>query len=599
MTTMRPTWRIAQQLSPHLGQAEHTLLDLVSWLPLVPVPLLARIRGLGTDSSTYRALTRLQHAGLVATVAVPLQSGWATRLWYPTDLGLAVLALHLDREIYGLARERRLGARDLERRAAGLPQTLAYYALLAALVSSQPGSPYIEAWSPVWRPATQTPRRLGHVAVRAPALATIAWRKSDITMAGTYLLLADLATCPIGTYRSMVRRLMHSDTLPLLLLATTSAWRGAAWQRLLNELAAERRNGDWCARIATWEQVYAGLATGLLPVERRDEPGKQSGGRPQVAAIRLRLERSLPRVVGSGGDLPGTRLVGAERAVLSLIGHHPFLGASEVATLLDMQPPYVRACIRRLKSDALVRHLDRTELGVCHRRRRLVELTRAGLDLLAAQQGLALETAVRVSGLVGGGPPAPIGSRRALLRNLTHTRGVYALLVSLHRTARCFRAAGRDDAVVEWLNAVTCSRRHLRPDAYAIYRHDGRHAGFFLEYDRGTLRAHDYRAKFHAYHRYLESGQAEREYDGFPDILVVTTNHVVEARIAQAIRAIRLSHSRDLPVLLTTEWRILANPGNRDGLLGPIWRTVDEKSTLKRICWPPGTGYNTIRLAGY
>jgi hypothetical protein len=40
--------------------------------------------------------------------------------------------------------------------------------------------------------------------------------------------------------------------------------------------------------------------------------------------------------------------------------------------------------------------------------------------------------------------------------------------------------------------------------------------GFFLEYDRGTEPARKYAAKFRAYYRYRDSGQAARDYDGFP-----------------------------------------------------------------------------------
>ena len=46
------------------------------------------------------------------------------------------------------------------------------------------------------------------------------------------------------------------------------------------------------------------------------------------------------------------------------------------------------------------------------------------------------------------------------------------------------------------------------------------------------MRSHEYRAKFAAYHAYLAGGRVEREYDGYPAILVVTTGHMAEERIA-------------------------------------------------------------------
>jgi hypothetical protein len=48
--------------------------------------------------------------------------------------------------------------------------------------------------------------------------------------------------------------------------------------------------------------------------------------------------------------------------------------------------------------------------------------------------------------------------------------------------------------------------------------------------------ARDYRAKFAAYAAYRASGRFERDYDGFPTILVVTTDNAAEERIAHAAR---------------------------------------------------------------
>jgi len=60
-------------------------------------------------------------------------------------------------------------------------------------------------------------------------------------------------------------------------------------------------------------------------------------------------------------------------------------------------------------------------------------------------------------------------------------------------------------------------------DGYGLYRAGGRLYGFLLEYDRGTMRARDYRRKFAAYYRYRDTGRFQRDYTGFPTILVVTS----------------------------------------------------------------------------
>src|SRR5438105_6479500 len=72
-------------------------------------------------------------------------------------------------------------------------------------------------------------------------------------------------------------------------------------------------------------------------------------------------------------------------------------------------------------------------------KRDLVELTVEGLRMLAAYLGLSLALAVRHHGLVGGGPRTPIGLRRALMTNLTHTLGADAVFATIARVARVQR----------------------------------------------------------------------------------------------------------------------------------------------------------------
>jgi len=160
------------------------------------------------------------------------------------------------------------------------------------------------------------------------------------------------------------------------------------------------------------------------------------------------------------------------------------------------------------------------------------------------------------------------------VRTLAHTRGTDEIVVGLYRHARERSAAGYDEAVVEWHNAAACSRRHLRPDGYGVYRHGNRYDGFFLEYDRGTMNARDYFKKFGAYFRYGATGRFERDYNSYPTILVVTANNASEERIAHVARAAAVGQSGRLPLLLTCLWRV-NDPSNCHGLLGCIWRELD------------------------
>jgi len=75
--------------------------------------------------------------------------------------------------------------------------------------------------------------------------------------------------------------------------------------------------------------------------------------------------------------------------------------------------------------------------------------------------------------------------------------------------------------LLEWQNAAVCARGRLRPDGYGLIRLDRREFGFFLEFDRGTVRPAALRAKFAAYVRYGASSRAAREYAGLPCLVVV------------------------------------------------------------------------------
>jgi hypothetical protein len=115
---------------------------------------------------------------------------------------------------------------------------------------------------------------------------------------------------------------------------------------------------------------------------------------------------------------------------------------------------------------------------------------------------------------------------------------------------------------------------------------DGNARGFFLEYDRGTESRRDYRRKLAAYHEYAASGRFRRDYEGFPDVLVVSVSNRAEQRIAEAARAVAVGRDQRLSVLLTTEWRLRRDPRNPDGWFGSIWRKAEFGPDVRQ-CWAP------------
>jgi hypothetical protein len=278
------------------------------------------------------------------------------------------------------------------------------------------------------------------------------------------------------------------------------------------------------------------------------------------------------------------RLKPAEGRLLQEVAEHPFLPADRLAAVLDCETRHVRERLAGLLRRGLVRSLGPEEAGDIQTDE-LWELTVDGLRLVAARMGLPLPVAVRANGLVGGGPEEPIGRRRNLVRYLAHTLGADNVFIELYRLAGLFTRQGGDDRLLEWLGPAACARRLMRPDGYGTYCRDGTAYELYLEYDRGTTSRRDYFEKFTSYYRYIERRRFERDYHGFPMVLVVTTSPAAEKRIAESLRVTSEGYPFVLPALLTCEGLGVVSRYNPEGLLGPIWR--DAWSTERRHWLPP------------
>ena len=608
-----PTWRAAQEAAVQLAgrPGDRRTVLLLTRLPLVSERVIRRLAGARGGASVYRSLARLRRAGLIAAIRPSLGPGPAPRLWHLMDLGLAVAALDQGVEPAELARRNRLRGGDLRALLPGRAHLLAAYELLGALAASRPGRPDLLAWERPWRRRFVRPTTKAPTTVRLPASAALAW--GDRT--GAYLLLPDLATCPLRAYQGAIDRLLRYRTcrhgeLPPFLVATTDDGRVGAWEGLLEEARRARAEAELDAIVTTWDRLRSdptslvdGIGDGLFPAERLIR-------RVRVPRLKPRRPGSLlPRLVGdvrsgstppADGDLgrQALALASADRALLDLVGRHPFLPLESLAAALGWSVRQTQERRGRLLRLGLLRVLgsdEQVRSTAGHRmehpkpmpKRQLVELTRAGLTIAAAQQGLSLAAAVRFNGLTGAGPGEGIGARRQLVgRHLEHTLGTADIFLSLIRTARAFVALGSDDALVDWQSAAACGHGHVRPDGYGVYRHRGRLYGFFLEYDRGTMSTHAYVQKFAAYAAYRACRHFERTYTGFPTILVVTADDATEQRLARAARAAAVGQPPALPVLLTCRWRI-DDESNPPGLLGPIWREP-EAGFQERRFWPDG-----------
>jgi hypothetical protein len=263
-------------------------------------------------------------------------------------------------------------------------------------------------------------------------------------------------------------------------------------------------------------------------------------------------------------------------AVLDLVGRHPFQLVGTLAAVLGREVRWVRRRRTGLVSRGLMRVVRTDEASAAESaNRELLELTRTGLEVLAGQLGVSVSVAVRRHGLAGGGPDHPIGGRASMLGHLDHTLGADAFMALLARVAAGHPAGAQ---LVEWRAAAACAHGRCRPDAYGLLRLGQKLHGFFLEFDRGTMRADRLRAKFAAYHPYRASVHASRSFVGFPLLLVVTTGAGAERRLARTLRATDMGQGQPLSALLTTTNFL---ESTRYGPLDAVWRTAVDTTRCR------------------
>jgi hypothetical protein len=557
--------------------------------PLLPADAFGPIVGLASRSAAYKQLARLRFRGLAQVGSEDLGFLLGDRrrgLWSITEPGRRALRGATERQNVdelpdGTRRQRRQRDRQL-------PLRVACYRLLAWFLveeREQGQDLAMIGWDWSWiRELFQAAKKKPPVRLNLPAAAYFTPndpRNAALSSSRRLLLLPDLGTAPVARYREVLRRVVcHKtrlsgslDTCDELLVATPDpdgrGTRAGAWRALLSDVARREQDEPPTLRVVSWAQVgdRFGGSAGSAPIV-----GKRDG---------LRSTR--------GGSSP-------REQILHLLGRHPLLTVRQVGLLLGMTRHRIEHFEHEMIEIGWLRAVDLVERGGIgldlesggFARLGLVEVTIAGRRRLADVLGLDPATARRYHGLTGSGR-ADVGRRRRLLRALAHTIGTNDVFVAFALAAADAQLRGCKDELSEWRSAAACERARCKPDGYGLYTRGGVGYGFLLEYDRGTESTRKYAAKFRAYYRYRDSGQAARDYAGLPTMLFVTTSASAEYRIAdQAYRAWFSRGTDPLPVLLTTTERI---SGHADGVLGPIWRTPGQDSgPFARRIHPFATG---------
>jgi len=269
-------------------------------------------------------------------------------------------------------------------------------------------------------PAAGAARRTARVA-RLPAAATLAWGAGG-SIATNYLLVPDTGGLALPALRTSLARLAEyqattPDSRATLLIATTTARRAAAWARLLDDTAHIHGAPALTMQVSLWEDLRRQAQGGGVARSRPSGVRKPASGCSMRGAsiVRHSAPPATGRVLRSETQCGIPLVVSAlDLVMLDLVGRHPFLSVGTLAAVLDRDVSWVRRRWAALMSRGLMRLVPAEEARPPElAESELLELTRPGLEVLAAHLGLPLGMAVLHHGLAGGGPIEPVGARAA------------------------------------------------------------------------------------------------------------------------------------------------------------------------------------------
>ncbi|MDQ6669716.1 MAG: replication-relaxation family protein [Chloroflexota bacterium] len=572
-----------QPQATRIGPAGRAALQLLACCPRMPTNVVGVLLGHRHAVTTAQLLARRRRAGLANYQAFrlgPLLGSRPVRLWTLTADGRAFVASRgpattpegTGQMPYGEPERWRDPARQRD-----VPLLVACYRLLARVATDLDRPVHVSAWEHPWiRSFVQTESARKRWA-RLPAAAVLQSRETDPERPQRLLLLPDLGTAPLASYRPTLQALTELRSAQM----TEEEEEEEDEAVLVVGVATSPRSSN--ARVQAWQSLL-------------QEVARRADDRPLRARV-FDLDCSRANRRGMGRCPPGQI-----DEVFALIGRHPLLTRQQLASLLQTSAGRINRleaeCVARgwlrpvTVDDDLPRGTGRPSRDRI-KRLGLVELTEAGRQEAARRLLVRAGLARRRHGLILSG-----ASRRRFVRHIHHTVGANAFFVALAAAAGQVTSRGRDDALIEWRSAAACAHGRFRPDGYGCYQRGPWRFGFFLEYDRGTEKPGQYAAKLATYYRYRDSGAYRRDYEGFPALLVLTTSELAEARFAlQAYLAQQRHSAAPLSLFLTTTRKIQAC---REGALGPIWRSPAAPWALEpaRMCWLPPRAVTNVQIAG-
>ena len=523
------------------------LLRLLAHMPFLDRLEAVAVSGWSTGA-VYKAVRRLEDAGLIAPVPHATDLTPPTRRFHLTAAGLRRLAEEEDAPLSDLLRDYPVSARWrrvlLERLDA-----LAVVYRLASAVSNLAYPIRFRWYRAMPMDAAMTLPGGRTVAVVRQGLTSDRtgfskrlWRLTQGPRPGAVLMLM-----PDEVRLRHARGLLTRASVPAL-------------------LAPERDAAAAAPDDPVWRLHSVNAAVSLRAAIDRLPPGGALPAERPLARV------SLPPDIderGPGGDAPDYMLPAllrpAEKRALDLLSDWPWLGLQDLAGLLGVSRSRASQVTTALEGFGLV-----TRVTAAGRRLTLTDL---GLAMLARRDRTAVGGARKrwSATPTDAGDWRNVSGRRSrqLLRDSEHTTAVHGFIAALARQAR--EMGWEIDQLDPPIRASRYfrhfgGRRSVHPDSFGLLRRGSVVWPFFLEWERRAVRPVTMTARLAPYLRYYSSHRPIDDHGAKPAVLVVFDDDIAQTHFLRVARE-RMDRTRTALPLLVSHRGLL----EREGPLGRAW----------------------------
>ena len=520
---------------------------------LADMPFLDRLEMVAVSGwsrgGVYRAVPRLEDAGLIASVPHGTELVPPTRRFHLTAAGLRRLAHAENAALEGLLLDLPVSARWRRVLLERLDAVAVIYRLASAIANT--AYPVRFRWyraMPLDAAVTLPGGGTIGIVRQGPATDRTGftkrlWRLRRGPLPGAVLMLMS-----DEVRLRHARRFLARTTVPAL-------------------FALEREAVAAAPDDPVWRLRSVNAALGLrAAIDRMDRRGALPAEQPLARGATLPpdIDEHAP-----GGDAPDYLLPAllrpAEKRALDLLADWPWLGLRDLAGLLGVSRPRASQLTAALEGFGLVVRAPASG--------RRLALTDLGLAMLARRDRAAVGGARKrwSAAPIDAGDWRSVSGRRSrqLLRDMEHTTAVHGFIAALATQARDL--GWEIDQLDPPIRASRYFRhfggmRSVHPDAFGVLRRGEAAWPFFLEWERRAVRPGTMAARLAPYLRYYSSHRPTDDHGARPAVLIVfhedlAATHFLRVALEEMVRT-----RTPLPLLVSHRGLL-----EREGPLGRAW----------------------------